>query len=184
MQLRAYDVPPFRADEFLLADGPVDVSGFIGAGPQIPLLIGGSPTVPGGFRAVVKFARQVVGSYANTAYAGPPTQWATRITWTLRRNGVAIPGYLNRPSSWTYGNVTGELYLGPSPSFYATLALEQITDLIVPIKLDSGDSLTYQFTNNSGVPGAMLGFCVQGYLFPVSNAQDSARGWLADEVEA
>lgn len=184
MQVRAYDVPPFRAEEFLFADGPADVSAIVGNGPEIPIRIGGGLTVPSGYVACLRVARQIVGTYINLGYAAAPVQWATAFTWTLSVNGTPVPGYLNRPSSWGVGNVTGELYIGPQPSFYSTTTMQQATDLVVPIKLYAGDALSYHFTNNTGALGVLVGVTFQGYLFPVSNAQGSARGWLADEIEA
>lgn len=175
MDLRAYLVPPFRAEEWFIYSGfPTGAGPF----PVFPLKINGNTTVPNGMRGVIKHAK---------LFVVPTTEIEPRLgssftdfglfNWTLLLNSVAVPGFLNRPA--VFGGTVGHASdPAGDPSWRSyTFALDY--DILVPVQLRSGDALSLTVSNGTGLE-VQFGLFLQGWLFQASCENESASGNAAD----
>lgn len=176
MDLRAYLVPPFRAQEWFIYGGFPAVGG--GPFPVFPLKINGNDAVPGGMRGVIKHAKMFV---------VPQTEIDPRLggtfldfglmTWTLYLNNAAVPGFLNRPA--TFRGTVGHASDPAGDPAWRSYTFEFDYDILVPVQLRGGDVLTLTVENGLGID-VQFGLFMQGWIFPAACENESAAGNGAD----
>lgn len=142
----------------------------------IPFL--GNPTVPIGYRAVVKHARLhvlqldgFVPRLGNTV-----EDLGAQNQFSLLKNGNVIPGCQNRRACWTQTKGQADDPAG-MPTWNGN-ELRFYYDLLVPIQLDQGDSFQFRFDLLDGISQKVIH--LQGWIFPVAVDADNSQSSIQD----
>lgn len=180
-RLRAYGAPPFRAEEWIFYSGYQVRAATEGPDGLLAITPNGLRAVPNGYRGVISVVN--IESISNRAnYAFDDLSDGNR--YDLRVNGVAVPGYANRPisSRLTFYPFQGTL-AGSALDFESYGYLGVISPVvIVPTRIRSGDALSIKFRPTSTITDTLTAVLVQGYWWPAADEDERAAGNLADPI--
>lgn len=179
-QLRAYEQPPFRAEEWLFYQGYGHWTAGLTPASLIRIRPNGQSDIPEGYRGVL-----TVLHIASLVFEAPYrfTDVSDGGRYNLRINGVVVPGYARRP-------VSSRLSHLPVQGIDTTLN-EWFSDcwgtygvidpaVIVPPRIKSGDVLEIETV--AAQAGVVYSILAQGYWWPVADENESGRGNLADPI--
>lgn len=180
--LRAYLHPPWRSQEWLfwspLQEAPLSTA---------KITFNGAEKFPDGFRGVVVIAEQIVARYKGQGDEGiRSVDLASTLRWNLLRNGVVVPGFLKRPSTWRTALFESDQAIDSSTAVDGwrmagtTDSLVLRFPMIAPVTLKGGDRLDWLPLPPSIVVSFVGAFVAQGWLWDAKNEDERAEGSGAD----
>lgn len=141
----------------------------------------GLAAVPNGYRGVISVV--TIESITNRAnYTFDDLSDGNR--FDLRVNGLAVPGYANRPVNSRLaflpfiGTQTATDLQFDSYGYYGVIAPR----VIVPTKLQSGDRLSIKFRATSTITDTLTAVLLQGYWWPAADEDNRGAGNQADPI--
>lgn len=179
-KLRAYEQPPYRAEEWLFFSQYQERTGVGTPSAILRIRPNNQPDVPEGYRGVLSVLR-VESMMFRAPYRFQDLSEGNR--YNLRVNGVVVPGYHRRPVASRLSYVP---FLGTDATQHEWNAEAWTTGgvieplVIAPPRLQSGDVLEIEFV--AAQADVMTAILVQGYWWPVSDEDNSGAGNLADPL--
>lgn len=163
------NVPPFRAIQWSF-DVEINTANAATTTTAIPFAQPSTVAVAQGQRGVIaSLDWNYMGEDVNTLI--PNTNV---IVGNLLRNGTIVPGYSNlRPGVITLETLTDA---SGSNSVGSDVSGERV---LVPVKLEAGDTLSFQISNVTGVTVTTRIF-IGGWFYPIEVQEENVVGTVAD----
>lgn len=137
--------------------------------------------MPNGYRGVIcVVGTECISNRANYAF----DDLSDGNRYDFRVNGVAVPGYSNRPigSRLSFQPFAGRIN-GADVTLDCYGYFGVVSPLvIVPIKLQSADVLSIRWRQPTSITDTLISVLVQGYWWPAKDEDDRGAGNQADPI--